>query len=64
MLVGPEAERAQEVIKSALRVVFVINNIPDVKPNRNWSEFMSRIAALSSASEMMGTMSADRSELL
>jgi len=42
-LIGPEAERAQEVVKSALRVVLVINNIPEVKPNRNWSEFLSRI---------------------
>jgi hypothetical protein len=43
--VGPEAERALEVVKSALRVVIVVNLLPDIKSNRVWSEFLARIEA-------------------
>lgn len=54
-------ERALELIKSAIRVVVLVNGIPDIKASRPWQEFLARIAASSSAAaELLSSMSSER----
>lgn len=42
-VVGPEAERAQELIRSGIRVVATISNLEDIANNRHWKEFIERL---------------------
>jgi hypothetical protein len=42
-LVGLEAERALEVIRSASSVITSISALPDIETNRNWQDFMDRL---------------------
>ena len=43
-LVGPEAERALELIRSGLRAVLVVNRVEDMAQNRRWSDFVDRLS--------------------
>ena len=56
---GPEAERALEVVKAALRVVSIVNSAPDVKTNRSWTEFVGRISSVPGTVEMLDAMNVE-----
>lgn len=43
-VVGPEAERALELIRSGLRAVMVVNRIEDISQNRRWADFVDRLS--------------------
>ena len=54
---NPEAERALEVVKSALRVVVAVNGLADtVRANKAWQDFLARIQAAPAAAELLVSM--------
>ena len=42
-IVGFEAERAIELIKSTVRVISTISRLEEINNNRNWQEFSDRL---------------------
>ena len=42
-VVGPEAERAQELVRSGIRAVAAISNLEDIVSNRQWQDFIDRL---------------------
>jgi hypothetical protein len=43
-LVGPEVERAVELVRSGLRAALVVNRLEDIALNRRWQDFMERLS--------------------
>ena len=50
---GPELERAMELIRSAVRVTASISKIEESSQNRCWQEYMERIWRLEYVSDML-----------
>jgi cullin-associated NEDD8-dissociated protein 1 len=57
-VVGPEAERALELIRSGLRAVLVVNRIEDIAQNRRWADFVEKISRKDVCGELLESLQA------
>jgi len=58
---GPEADRAAELVRSAIKAITAINKIEDSQVNRKWTEFVESLRANPIILAMFGEFETERS---
>jgi len=43
-LIGPEADRVLELVRSGIRVVSLVSKLPDISSNTAWTSFVDKLA--------------------
>jgi len=59
---GGEAERMQDIVKGALRVVAAVCKIEDIGNSTKWNDFVDKIKKSASVSEVFASFAAEKSE--
>lgn len=60
--VGTEVERANDLIRSALRAIDTLNQVPDLAMDRKWQDFMDRLHKKEKLVEILNSIRAERGE--